>query len=177
METKLISPTLLLFLQGLIGMIITWVVILLSFAIEPSKSSLFYINIAEVFRVMYSKNNLGSYFGYFLGSIVYNLFYVLTKYYFSPILIAIGDSFSNITLFTIAIILGGIGRPMNLTLIIAGYSVILIGCLVYNEIVILYCCKLDEYTKKGIKERGQRETWRLNHNLEIQNGNFDEFLD
>lgn len=158
METMQIGPTLLLFLQGLIGMIASWLLIGLSYEIRPLPSNFFYIDVGKAFTAINDHNMSWYCLGCFIGSIVYNLFYVLTKYYFSPILVAIGDSFSIITLFTISIIINDFEHPMNSALVISGYSVILIACLVYNEIIILYCCKLEEYTRKEIRKREKKET-------------------
>lgn len=40
---------------------------------------------------------------------------------------------------------------------ILGYVLIIIGCLVYNEIIICYVCLLSEYTKKQITKREKEE--------------------
>lgn len=161
MVTKFILPNRLLFLQGLIGMIETLLLIGLSYVVN-AENELFFIDIAQAFRSIYDTGNLWYFLGYFIMSTVYNLFYIHTKYVFSPILIAIGDSFSNITLFTIAIIVGERDHPINSSLVIAGYSVIFFGCLVYNEIVILHFCHLDIYTKNEINARGLDETIIIN---------------
>ena len=94
-----------------------------------------------------------------LASVGYNLFIVLTNYYFSPSHIIVSDTLSSIITWILTVITN---KSTNFTSHwyyvskILGFILIFLGSLIYNEIIICHIHKLDENTKKQIIERAKR---------------------
>ena len=161
MDTKFISPYRLLFLEG-IFCFISDIIIMILFS---------YIHCFNVFEICDNINNTSLWQGlknsfihftfillFFFGSAGIELFITLTNKYFTPayrpmfdiiltfisLLKNSGDEISNypIGIFIIKIIL---------------YVLIMIACLIYNEIIILRFCGLDTDIKECIESRGELE--------------------
>ena len=137
-ETKtliLISPYLLLFFKGMIGLI---GVILFS---------LIKGNFIILITFLRSSLNL-LLITFIISSMIFNIFFELTLQFLTPNHICIGDCLSSILLFIIDDLKKG-----NNILKIIGYLFLIFGCLIFNEFIILYFCNLEENTKYEISKR------------------------
>lgn len=91
-------------------------------------------------------------FCYFLSSIFISLFAILTKSYFTPTLMAVSDSFTIIC-WTLLLAIIGKDSESKIEVGIVGYVIVFIGCIIYNEIIILYFCDLEWNCKIEISRR------------------------
>lgn len=169
MHYKYISPYRLLFFKGCFGMLF---ILIFGLILYFSKCGIGWgfcnkdnpiDNILLSLKVFFIEppiNSLKS-IGVILTSWGSNLFNILTTYYFTPNHQAVSDSLSSCLLWIIIMIRNG-SLDDNIQLTIAAYIITLIACLVYNEILILYCCSLERNTNKEIGLRGNQENNLVN---------------
>lgn len=163
MEKEHISPYGLLFLEGLIGLIIIVCLFCFSFIIPSflnNENNTIGKCIIEIFKFIFvGQSYLILYFFLIIfASVGYNLFIVLTNYYFSPSHINVSDTLSLITIWILMVITNKkntITSNWFYASKIFGFIIIFLGGLIYNEIIICHFYKLDEYTKKEIIERAK----------------------
>lgn len=139
-ETKilnLISPYLLLFFKGIIGIFIIIIVRLIN-----GNFDLLISNILNLFNNIYI-------IIFILSSMLFNLFFELTLQFLTPTHTCIGDSFSSILIFLFDFQNNG-----NNIFRIVGYILLFFGCLVFNEFIILNVFNLNKNTKYEISKRG-----------------------
>ena len=163
MEKEYISPFGLLFFEGLFGIIFLFILFCISFYIPAYWYEADTIGqcILEIFSFFFAENPflLLYLFLFILASVGYNLFIVLTNYYFSPSHIIVSDTLSSIITWILTVITN---KSTNFTSHwyyvskILGFILIFLGSLIYNEIIICHIHKLDENTKKQIIERAKR---------------------
>ena len=98
-------------------------------------------------------------------------------YYFSPILLTLTDSISPMLTWIINICQELPKENIYLTIIFnsCGYIIQLIAALIYNELIICNFCNLNEYTKKYLQERENKELVPLRE-TENKFSHFDEKL-
>lgn len=125
-------------------------------------------NVTELFYQMFKLNVVGYFIGYLLLSFLYAFFAIFTKYYYSPTVMSVAYSLS-IMLWNIIILVEIQSNNDWYYQYLPGYLLLFLGCLLYNEIIILYFCGLDEYTKKEITYRSLRDIRILNNNLIAEN--------
>ena len=147
-----ISPYLLLFLKGFMGMIINLIIIVL---MEQNLSK-FILNVKKIFQ-----NIL--YIPFILSSTFFNIFFELTLEYLTPTHTCIGD-----ILFSILYFIWSFHPTKILILSIIGYILLFFACILFNEFIILNFCGLNENTKFEIDKRT-----KVDKNLEISKSNSD----
>lgn len=92
--------------------------------------------------------------GYNVTHFGYITFFFLTIYYFTPLHRGMSDTFSVLCLWIITLIKDSNTFKLNSMF---GYVIICIGVLIYNEIIILNFCSLEENTKQEIEKRSAFE--------------------
>lgn len=154
-----ISPYLLLFLKGFMGMIINLIIIVLM----DQNLSKFILNVKKIFQ-----NIL--YIPFILSSTFFNIFFELTLEYLTPTHTCIGD-----ILFSILYFIWSFHQTKILILSIIGYILLFFSCVLFNEFIILNFCGLNENTKFEIDKRT-----KVDKNLIVSKSNSDsidvEFL-
>ena len=85
----------------------------------------------------------------FLSSIGLNVFLMMTKKYFTPTHRNVSDTMNAFVAWVINMFSNKETSMIN----IIGYASIMLGCLIYNEIIICRFCGLDEDTKEEIMNR------------------------
>lgn len=161
MISMFINPIRLLFVEGLFGTtILSLFLIISSFFNCTFETSLFCENAIESFKQMFGsfRVSIGFLF-YFICCLFYNLFYILTKYCFSPTLMVVADCLSLFLWMIIVIIFNLSSTSLNPLwwLVLIGEIFVLIGSLVYNEVVICYFCDFEKNTVKEIRNRSLNE--------------------
>jgi hypothetical protein len=128
--------------------------------------------IIECFDFSEVENGLKLFF-YFLGTFIFGsllqAFSVLVIFYFSPTLLMVTDIISPMITWIIHSIEES--QEIKTTIFrIFGYFVVLIGSLIYNEIVICNFCGFNTYTKKYLDKRQNEESTLLRKTeFEIKN--------
>ena len=172
------SPLLCLLFIGIISIIITFFIFLFYSLIK-------YIDftfISDNFEL--SKNEMGAkFYIYFVLGLIFSsglqVFTIYVIYYFSPILLTVTDSISPMLSWVINCIQKGPGKYAYINIIFKsiGYLMQLIAGLIYNEIIICNFYGFNEYTKKYLQERENKETisLRMTENS-IKNNGLNENL-
>ena len=93
------------------------------------------------------------------------IFFVV--YIFSPELFAISDIFSPLFSFILSCIEIHETRICKIILTVSGYLIIAIGAFLYNEIIVLNFCKLNENTWKAIDIKAQIELNKLGNDNDL----------
>ena len=151
-----ISPYLLLLFVGFFSIAIIFVGYTIYSLITRKDLSFFY----ECFDFSEVHSGLILLF-YFLGTFIFGsllqTFSVLVIYYFSPTLLMVTDIISPMISWIIKIITEI--KPELSTIIInsLGYFVVLIGSLIYNEIIICNFCGFNTNTKKFFNKRVSKQ--------------------
>ena len=140
LEVYFVSPFMILFLQGVFGLIIDSILLFIFIMID-----LFSLN--DFFYYFQNVNVITIIFYSLLFSIT-ETFILLTNFYFSPTMVNVSDLISAFAL--------DIMELLKWYKII-GYIILIIGCFIYNEIIILKFCGLDTFTQKEIILRSQIE--------------------
>ena len=151
-----ISPYLLLLYIGLFSILILFVGFTIYSLLVRKDLSFF----SESFDFSKVDSGLELFF-YFLGTFIFGsllqTFTVLVIYYFSPTLLMVTDIISPMLLW---IVLSIEDMPELSTIVIKslGYFIVLIGSLIYNEIIIFNFCDLNTNTKKYLEKRQNEES-------------------
>ena len=100
--------------------------------------------------------------GYFVDMTVLQVFIMLTVYYYSPALFALSDIISPLFSWLQKCFQSTNqikeGRKVTYYLFNSlGYLVILVGAIIYNELIICNFWGLNQYTKEFIDKRGKKE--------------------
>jgi hypothetical protein len=96
------------------------------------------------------------------GSLL-EIFTFLSIYYFSPTLLMVTDIIAPMVLYIKKSIEGN-EILSNIILNNIGYFLVLIGAIIYNELIICNFCDFNKYTKKYIEKRQTLEINLLNKN-------------
>ena len=100
--------------------------------------------------------------GLFLFRILDNILLVLTIYYFTPTLLMITDIIRSMLIWIYLLLIEGKKESFfNIIMTSIGYSIILFGSLIYNEIIICNFFGFNKNTKKCIEERQREELLSL----------------
>lgn len=156
MDNKFISAIQILFFRGVFGFtVVSLITFILHFT--PCAYEIAYLcedfvkAVPSVFEGI-----LPLYFGlYFFSGSLYNLFSTLTKQDFNPAYMAVADYFCAILSMIISVFVIGNKTRVWLIFVIVSYFLITIGCFLYNELIIFYCCNLHYNTKKEIINRSE----------------------
>lgn len=148
-EVKAMSTVLIIFLEGILGTIIC-VIIALALRIDL---------IEEIGKAVINWESGLQFLFYYLSCVFYDFFAVITKYYYEPTVMAIAYSFSLFVVNFVNIEVRHLDHSTNekIWFFILGSIFSLLGCIIYNEIIIIYCCDLDRNTKKEIIKRSNQE--------------------
>ena len=141
LEVYYISPFMILFIQGIFGIILDFLIIFILNKLDVlilSDFSFYLKNVNILNILMYS-------FFYSLTKI----FILLTNFYFSPTMVSVSDYISAFALDLYS---------YNKWYKIIGYFILLVGCFVYNEIIIINFCDLNKFTKREISRRSIKES-------------------
>lgn len=177
MVSMFINPLCLLFFEGLIGTITLGIFFIVSSFYECDSASLFCEDAIKAFQQMFSSWQIAIYFlFYFICCLFYNLFYLLTKYWFSPTLMVVSDCLSVLLWVIISFGLKS-SLPRLWWLVLIGEIFVSFGCLVYNEIVICYFWGLARNTKKEIRSRSEYENFHDSNSDLILIEDISEFDD
>lgn len=113
---------------------------------------------------------------FFIGLIVssggFNTMVKYTVYKYSPIHRCVSDLLSCIfSVFYFELPSNGVSftglRTSQIIIMMTGYGIILLSCLVYNEFIILGCCGLSENTKKMIIARTVNEVKTYAYDIDL----------
>ena len=163
MEKERISPYKLLFLEGIFGTIIN----LLAFI--PS----YYINCTNSFGICNGRlYDLGKTITHmketdfwiflillFLSSLCFNVFVRLSLHCFTPTHLNVSDALSTV-MYWGYVKIANINKEdifINSYYPLPGYILIIVGTLIYNEILIFYFCNFEYNTKKEITLRAEND--------------------
>ena len=100
-----------------------------------------------------------SYITEFLCDIGYNLFRMLTNFYFMPSYLYTTNNFTDIGGWIVGLIRFDKGKEWVTNVVIKGigYLLIIIGSFIYNEIIQLHFFGFDTYTRESIIESEKKE--------------------
>ena len=144
LEKYYVSPFFILLLEGIIGIIIDFIII--AFLIKSN-----FIQIEEIKNFCILIYNSGIMYWaiiYFIFSGITEMCIMITNFYFTPTMIGVSDY--------ISIFFEGILSNIHLNLYI-GIIIIIIGCFIYNELIILKCYNLEIHTQKYISSRSSKD--------------------
>ena len=167
MDKLYLSAFLILFYQGLAGLIISFILIGIASFTPCYNNWNFcegtYVETFSNFADIYSEElSQFFYIGLLLiSSMFLNILLMLTKKYFTATHRSVADTLNAFCAWILLLCssnnpIGG-WKTKNI-LDIIGYMIMLLGCLMYNEIIILHVFKLDEGTKYAIMMRGDNES-------------------
>jgi len=95
---------------------------------------------------------------YIFFYIILNVLSYLVIYFFSPTLLMVTDIINPIIKWIVSLIQKEEEKgTLDIILISIGYSLVLFSSLIYNEIIILNCCGLNNKTKKYLEEKQKQE--------------------
>lgn len=162
MESKYFSPYDLVYLTGLYGFIIMFIICLISSNINCT-SWLYFCKEGE--KLFSFTDTFGTIFTnkyyfievmiYVLTSTGYNVFFHLVNKHFGPTHHVISDAFSSMVVMMITIITSKTGIIWWLQIL--GHIFIVCGTLIYNEIIIIHAYGLDRNTTDEIIKRASDE--------------------
>ena len=157
MDVNFVSPFTVLGLQGVSGLFIS-VFLVIFIIIFPD---LIGINLT-VFKVYFSylinegKCVLIMYMLYIVTNMGYNSFRVLTVQHFYPTYLGLNGILSNFFFWIVKIITTSSSQNLNTSTILVqavAHLIMIIGIVIYLEIIQLNFCKLNEYTATSIASR------------------------
>ena len=151
-----VSPFFILLLEGIIGIIFDFIII--SFLINSNYIKI--IDIKNFFILIYKSGNIFWVIFYFIFAGITEMCIIITNFYFTPTMIGVSDF--------ITIFLVGVLSNIHLNLYI-GIIIIIIGCLIYNELIIFKFCNLERHTKKYIISRSIIDIALLNNDEDSEN--------
>ena len=161
-ENYYISVYLYMFFIGVI-------LLVLSTLLTIVNSAFIYSNLSDLINIFDSADNkLLLFFAFFSGTIVKFIFCVIIEN-FSPNIFVLTNVISSIITWIYNV--GFKKKPDTTTNIIClsiGYFIILISCLIYNEIIILNFFNLNENTNFNIKERNVNDRLLSENLTEIE---------
>ena len=161
-----ISPFQLLFYEGSIGIILTFVISLISsYTLGDEYSNIKCLGtIFENFRKIPVEINESKILILYIillliSSIGYNTFSLLTIYYYTPTYIYVTEDIALFLMIFINLIMnyGSIKFDAYYFISILGGIFLLIGSFIFNEIITLHFCGLNYNTKEEIKNRASIE--------------------
>lgn len=165
MDKVFISPFVLLGLEGLFGIILSIFALVIVYYIpcpgwlyckEKNIEHLEFLgNIPEEFSE--KPNILGFLFLLLFSSSGLNLLLTLTNKFFSPIHRSISDTLNAFFCWIMLFILKD-GWTFQKSFDLIAYLIIAFGCLIFNEIIIIYCMEMTIDLKTTIIEREKRDT-------------------
>lgn len=169
------NPMLILLLEGVFGLVLSLLILL---------GIYIYCLSCKYHSVCSNLNPFDSFgiietFGFIIRIIISALLNVClfqTNYYFMPTLLVVSDVLSSFLDWVVKTIIS----KHLITLALVGYIIILLGALVYNEIIILHFCALDYYTKTMIAIRSKSETSLCDKellNLVIEEGDINDDME
>ena len=160
LEKKYMNFAVLIFIEGVVG-IITNVIFIFLFSAIPCFFNLSFCKDTSFSNLNQFLSNFKEHaldlFIFYLLSIGVDLFVLLTIKYFTPTHRFIFNLFTSIIQIVIHLINSYESSVWMVVIKIISYIFILGACLIYNEILVLNFCKLSEYTKKEIIRRGNEE--------------------
>lgn len=171
MERRYTNPFKILSFEGLVGLVITIVIMIIGTFTCEFPSNEFYCESFSMLSVFVS--DWGS-VGYFILFVVLycllNSGRMLILKHYDPNMTVVTMSITNVLILLFSIIFEEDSKSLSMYLI--GNVLILSGALVYNEIIILYCFGLGDGTKKEIFRRSQCDMNEISINLEIEDSGF-----
>lgn len=170
MDMKYIKVHLLLLVEGLFS---TGLCLIIGFVFDAIDDTTIFGSSIRIFKSTGICFEYGMMCLYFFISLIssslYYLFMMITRYNYSLTHCAVADILSVFFSWIMLISTNMITNDMYyLTLI--GFVLIIIGAIIYTEIIILHCFRFDEYTVPGIRNRSMNE---FNESLSLLN-EFDE---
>ena len=152
MDIQYISVYKLIFIEGTYGTIIMVIVILISNIVCDNN---IISSIGKLFSTDYTYYI--QMLLYILATLGYNVFIDLINKTSGPTHRVVSDTLTSIISLILSFILRGGSRYVFVILII-GDILIVLGSIIFNEIIIIYICNLEESTKEEIIKREREET-------------------
>ena len=153
MQSNYVSPYKLLFLEGSISLILQVILLIIIAITGLFEETPFYENCEPLHILIF--------FFFFLSEAFLNLFVLLTNFYYSPTHRSVSDSLACLILTIIFLFMeGGTDYSANIWYIITliiGMPLLLFGCLLYNELIIVYVWGLNSNTSKEVIKRANEE--------------------
>ena len=150
LEKYYVSPFFILLLEGIIGIIIDFIII----SILLNSKFIQFEEIKNFLNLIYKSGNIFWALFHFIFSALTEMCVIITNFYFTPTMIGVSDYLS--------IFIEGFLSNIHLNLYI-GIIIIIMGCFIYNELIILKCYNLEIYTKKYITSRSTIDINLLNN--------------
>lgn len=165
MEKQFYSPFRILLFEGLVGMIVSIPIFIAAYFTKCQNGWAFCKvgSPVETFSLLitsvFSAKAVGYCFALLILNGGLNLSNILANHLLSPTHKSVGDTVSSIILATNMLVDNQIKQNVifNWALIVPGDIIILLACLVFNEIIVLYCCNLHKNTKVEIMQRSEKE--------------------
>lgn len=150
-----------LLIEGSIGMSLTFLSLLICYFLRFKFK--FCQNQVKDLSELY-KENLLYFFIILIGQIGFSISVLLTNFHYQPCQINISDTMSFIFLKIILLITGGVDS-INLAYEVPAMILLILGCLIYNEIIIFGFWGLEADTKDEINRRSANEILLINEEL------------
>lgn len=164
MEKHRVTPYEILFWEGIFGSLIGTFAFLPSYFIpcninicKPNNEDARFTNIMKTFESMKKPRFWIFIFLLFISGLAFNLFTLLTLNYYTPTHQSVSDALCSF-MFWIYMNIHSKGEDRNDKFLYSGapiavYIIIIIGTLIYNEIIIFYFCGLEFNTRFEIRKR------------------------
>lgn len=162
LSQNFISPYKLLFYEGSIGIFVTFILAFISsYTLEDEHSNIVFLgtifeNLKKVSVEVNENKILILYIMLLLiSSLGYSTFSLLTIYYYTPTYIYITENISIVLMDIIELIMDydTLAFDVSYFMSILGGIFLLIGSLIFNEIITFHFCGLDYNTKEEIEKR------------------------
>lgn len=155
MDTKLMSQFKYLFIHGAMGAIL--IGIILTFSMEIPCNAIFcYKGVLEdtwkSLSWMFSSDFILDIFCLFIITSVYNTFQVTTINLFTPTHNDASEALGSLISWIYMAYIENYKDKFNLSCQIIGFILIIVASLMYNEIIIIYMCNLNYYTRIEISK-------------------------
>ena len=157
MESKYVSPYRLLFFEGAVQVITGSLIEMVLLLVNPV--SCFERSIVEFFTLVYQTRVVLYILLFILGESGLNILMRLTNFYFSPTHRSVSDTLSSLLWWGYALnyIDSTKKDATSVALNVTGYVLMMFGCLLYNELIIIYVFGCEKNTKQEVAKRSDEE--------------------
>lgn len=166
MHFKYMSPYKILLFEGFVTLCYNIVLLaILSYIKCPSSfdsitCKKYFVDLPEFFTIIAENKISILYIFLYIFSVSFlNIFRIMTNKIFTPTHRTVADALTSIYLWIFGIFLFTLKKDLSVTILqLTGYLIVLVGCLTYHEVIILYCCKMEFNTKQEIDKRAKDES-------------------
>lgn len=143
---------------------------------DPATCKNFLVDLPEFFKII-AENKISILYIllYIISVSIFNIFRILTNKTFTPTHRTVADPLTSIYIWIFGLFLFNFKKDLSVTILqLTGYLIVLVGCLTYHEVIIMYCCKMEFNTKQEIDKRAKDESALIQKDEEKLYNEIDE---